>query len=146
MTENIKSNRGFAAMSPERQRAIASKGGKAAHEKGTSHKFSAADASAAGKKGGSTVSSDRAHMAEIGRKGGLAARTKKAQAASKAEASAREEAAKKAFADGDVYAFQKPGIMVLSHLKTDADANDEKMTPELAATLYPETEETGTGE
>jgi uncharacterized protein len=78
MTENTKSRRGFAAMSPEKHRAIASKGGLAAHEKGTAHQFNPTEASAAGKKGGATVSSDRAHMAEIGRKGGLA-RGKKAR-------------------------------------------------------------------
>ena len=46
------SRRGFASMSPEKQRAIASKGGKAAHEKGTAHKFSSEEARIAGRKGG----------------------------------------------------------------------------------------------
>jgi len=44
--------RGFAAMSPEKQREIAAKGGKAAHEKGTAHEFTADEARAAGSKGG----------------------------------------------------------------------------------------------
>ena len=46
------SNRGFASMSPEKQREIASKGGKAAHKKGTAHQFSSEEARAAGRKGG----------------------------------------------------------------------------------------------
>lgn len=63
------SARGFAAMDEEKQRAIASKGGHAAHEKGTAHEFDSEEARKAGRKGGEEVSSDRAHMAEIGRKG-----------------------------------------------------------------------------
>ena len=62
--------RGFAAMSPEKQRQIASMGGKAAHEKGTAHEFTSEEARAAGRKGGASVSKNRAHMAAIGRKGG----------------------------------------------------------------------------
>lgn len=64
------SNRGFASMDPERQREIASEGGKAAHEKGTAHEFDSDEARAAGRKGGEAVSQNRQHMAEIGRKGG----------------------------------------------------------------------------
>lgn len=64
------SKRGFASMDPEKQREIASQGGKAAHEKGTAHEFSSEEAKEAGKKGGETVSQDREHMAEIGREGG----------------------------------------------------------------------------
>jgi general stress protein YciG len=67
-----KSNRGFASMADEKQREIASKGGKAAHEKGTAHEFSPAEARKAGRKGGEVVSKDREHMSEIGRKGGKA--------------------------------------------------------------------------
>ena len=62
--------RGFASMDDEKQREIASKGGKAAHEKGTAHEFDSEEAREAGRKGGETVSQDREHMAEIGRKGG----------------------------------------------------------------------------
>lgn len=47
-----KSRRGFAAMSPERQREIASQGGRAAHQQGVAHEWSADEARAAGKKGG----------------------------------------------------------------------------------------------
>lgn len=62
--------RGFAAMDESKQRQIASKGGKAAHEKGTAHEFTPEEARLAGKKGGEAVSRNRQHMAEIGRKGG----------------------------------------------------------------------------
>lgn len=65
-----KSRRGFASMDPARQREIASKGGRAAHEKGTAHEWSSNEARNAGRKGGVTVSRDRAHMAAIGREGG----------------------------------------------------------------------------
>ena len=47
-----KSKRGFASMDAEKQRAIASKGGKAAHEKGTAHEFTSEEAREAGRKGG----------------------------------------------------------------------------------------------
>lgn len=47
-----KSRRGFASMSPERQREIARQGGRAAHEKGTAHEWNAEEARTAGKKGG----------------------------------------------------------------------------------------------
>jgi uncharacterized protein len=46
------SKRGFASMDEEKQREIASKGGKAAHEKGTAHEFDSEEARAAGRKGG----------------------------------------------------------------------------------------------
>ncbi len=65
-----KSRRGFASMDPERQREIASKGGRAAHAKGTAHEWSSDEARQAGQKGGIAVSRDRAHMAAIGREGG----------------------------------------------------------------------------
>ncbi len=45
-------NRGFASMSRERQREIASKGGKAAHQKGTAHEWTPEEARIAGRKGG----------------------------------------------------------------------------------------------
>jgi general stress protein YciG len=68
MTE--KDKRGFASMDARKQREIASKGGKAAHEKGTAHEFTSEEAREAGRKGGEAVSRDREHMREIGRKGG----------------------------------------------------------------------------
>lgn len=62
--------RGFASMDPERQREIASQGGRAAHERGTAHEFSPEEAREAGRKGGQSVSKNREHMSNIGRKGG----------------------------------------------------------------------------
>ncbi len=64
------SKRGFASMDEDKQREIASKGGQAAHAKGTAHEFTPEEAREAGRKGGETVSQDREHMAEIGREGG----------------------------------------------------------------------------
>ena len=74
-----KNRRGFALMSPDRQREIARKGGKAAHEKGTAHEFTADEAREAGRKGGQVVSRHREHMVEIGRSGGRARRRKPAE-------------------------------------------------------------------
>ncbi|MBV9948127.1 MAG: stress-induced protein [Myxococcales bacterium] len=59
-------------MDAEKQREIASKGGKAAHAQGRAHEFTADEARTAGRKGGEVVSRDRAHMAAIGRAGGQA--------------------------------------------------------------------------
>ena len=47
-----KERRGFASLSPEKQREIASKGGRAAHEKGTAHEWTPDEARNAGRKGG----------------------------------------------------------------------------------------------
>ena len=49
---NMKSRRGFASMDPVKQREIASKGGRAAHEKGTAHEWTGEEAKEAGRKGG----------------------------------------------------------------------------------------------
>ena len=67
-----KSKRGFASMDPARQREIASRGGRAAHAKGTAHEWSPDEARVAGRKGGEVLSRDREHMAAIGREGGEA--------------------------------------------------------------------------
>jgi general stress protein YciG len=64
------SKRGFASMDANKQREIASKGGRAAHAKGTAHEFTSDEARTAGRKGGEAVSQDRAHMSAIGREGG----------------------------------------------------------------------------
>ena len=64
------SKRGFASMDPAKQKEIASKGGRAAHAKGTAHEFTSDEARVAGRKGGEAVSRDRAHMSAIGREGG----------------------------------------------------------------------------
>ena len=47
-----KENRGFASMNRDKQREIASKGGKAAHQKGTAHEWTSEEAREAGRKGG----------------------------------------------------------------------------------------------
>lgn len=65
-----RSNRGFASMDSQKQREIASKGGRAAHAKGTAHEFTANEAREAGRKGGQAVSRNREHMVAIGRRGG----------------------------------------------------------------------------
>jgi general stress protein YciG len=48
---NNRRARGLAAMSPERRREIASMGGRTSQARGTAHQWTAAEASAAGKKG-----------------------------------------------------------------------------------------------
>jgi general stress protein YciG len=50
-------------MSPEKQREIASKGGRAAHEKGTAHEWTADEARAAGRKGGQISRGGRGRLA-----------------------------------------------------------------------------------
>jgi len=65
-----RSSRGFAAMSPERQKQIASEGGRAAHRLGVAHEWNSDEARNAGRKGGQIVSQNREHMSEIGRRGG----------------------------------------------------------------------------
>jgi hypothetical protein len=49
-------------MSPEKQREIASKGGRAAHEKGTAHEWSADEARSAGRKGGQVSRGGRGRL------------------------------------------------------------------------------------
>jgi uncharacterized protein len=81
--KKVRSRRGFATWSPERQREVASKGGRSAHATGVAHHWTSEDAKAAGRVGGFIVSQNRAHMASIGRKGGvisgIARRAKKEQ-------------------------------------------------------------------
>ena len=71
--------RGFAAMSPERRREIASEGGRQAHAAGLANKFTTETAREAGKLGGAKTGADRARMAAIGRMGGFARRKQPAQ-------------------------------------------------------------------
>lgn len=56
--------RGFASMDPERQREIASRGGRAAHATGRAHEFSAEEAREAGRKGGRARSQNANKMSE----------------------------------------------------------------------------------
>jgi general stress protein YciG len=76
-----KGRRGFASMDRDRQRAIASKGGKIAHQKGTAHEFTRDEAREAGRKGGHAAhEKGTAHQftteeaREAGRKGGQRSR------------------------------------------------------------------------
>jgi len=61
MAEKIskKGKGGFASMDEEKQRAIASMGGRAAHESGNAHEFTSEEARVAGRKGGEAPHSDR---------------------------------------------------------------------------------------
>ena len=63
-TGERKERRGFASMSPEKQREIASKGGRAAHEKGTAHEWTADEARSAGRKGGQVSRGGRGRLVE----------------------------------------------------------------------------------
>jgi general stress protein YciG len=57
-----RSNRGFASMDRGKQREIASKGGKAAHAKGTAHEFDSDEARNAGRKGGQVSRGGRGRL------------------------------------------------------------------------------------
>jgi general stress protein YciG len=57
-----KERRGFASMSAEKQREIASKGGRAAHEKGTAHEWTSDEARTAGRKGGQVSRGGRGRL------------------------------------------------------------------------------------
>ena len=59
-----KERRGFASMSPEKQREIASKGGRAAHQKGTAHEWTSDEARNAGRKGGQISRGGRGRLLE----------------------------------------------------------------------------------
>ena len=59
-----KERRGFASMSAEKQREIASKGGRAAHQKGTAHEWTSEEARTAGRKGGQVSRGGRGRLPE----------------------------------------------------------------------------------
>lgn len=69
--------KGFGGMPLEKRRAIARKGGKAAHAQNRAHTFTKDEARAAGSKGGQATAKNREHMQEIGRKGGRARHARK---------------------------------------------------------------------
>src|ERR1700676_277183 len=78
---NDKKRRGFAGRDQAKQREIASKGGRAAHQKGTAHRFTTEEARAAGRKGGQVAhirgtahEFTPAEARDAGRKGGKAVR------------------------------------------------------------------------
>lgn len=62
-----KEDRGFASMDPAKQRAIASKGGIAAHEQKKAHEWTSETAQAAGRKGG--AASHKKRKALVGHEG-----------------------------------------------------------------------------
>jgi general stress protein YciG len=64
MTGERKERRGFASMSREKQREIASKGGRAAHEKGTAHEWTSDEARSAGRKGGQISRGGRGRLVD----------------------------------------------------------------------------------
>ncbi|MBA3273319.1 MAG: hypothetical protein H0T11_05540 [Chthoniobacterales bacterium] len=80
-------SRGFASMAEHKQREIARKGGRAAHEKGRAHEFTTEEARQAGRKGGEKVSVNRSHMAEIGRRGGKSSASRRRVSATNPAAS-----------------------------------------------------------
>ena len=61
-----KEDRGFASMDRAKQREIASKGGKAAHAKGTAHEWTSEEAREAGRKGGMASHRRRKQMMDEG--------------------------------------------------------------------------------
>ncbi len=62
MNGERKERRGFASMTPEKQREIASKGGRAAHQKGTAHEWTSEEARQAGRKGGQVSRGGRGRL------------------------------------------------------------------------------------
>jgi hypothetical protein len=70
-----KEDRGFASMDRAKQREIASKGGKAAHQKGTAHEWTSEEAREAGRKGGmaNTYRRERSTLVDVNNAGGNAA-------------------------------------------------------------------------
>jgi hypothetical protein len=51
-------------MTPEKQREIASKGGRAAHQKGTAHEWTSEEARSAGRKGGQISRGGRGRLVD----------------------------------------------------------------------------------
>jgi general stress protein YciG len=70
--KTITNKRGFAALDPETRKAIAASGGKAAQALGKAHRLTTEESRKGGTRAGAEVARDVAHMAEIGRRGGLA--------------------------------------------------------------------------
>ena len=66
-------------MDPEKQKEIASEGGRAAHRQGVAHEWSSEEAREAGRKGGQIVSKNREHMSAIGRRGGQSSGSRRSQ-------------------------------------------------------------------
>ena len=74
--------RGFAALTPDQRRALGSKGGRTAHERGTANKFTPESASVAGRiphERGTAHKWTAEEAREAGRKGGSALRRRRSQ-------------------------------------------------------------------
>lgn len=65
LPERKKERRGFASMSRDKQREIASKGGRAAHVKGTAHEWTSDEARYAGRKGGIVSRGGRGRLPDV---------------------------------------------------------------------------------
>jgi general stress protein YciG len=98
-------------MNQEKQREIARKGGRAAHEKGTAHEFTPDEARAAGRKGGERVSSNREHMSRIGRMGGKSSAQRRSINASQRAAGAASSSSSSAAANGAAETFAQESSM-----------------------------------
>jgi uncharacterized protein len=79
-----KEDRGFASMDRSKQKEIASKGGKAAHQKGTAHEWTSEEARDAGRKGGLASHRRRREQRETGDTQGMASIVSDAHAAGNA--------------------------------------------------------------
>ena len=75
----IKRRQGFAVMDPEQRRQVARLGGQTSHGLGKAHRFTPEEAREAGRKGGRTLSRNRAYMVEIGRRGGMQSQRRQAE-------------------------------------------------------------------
>jgi len=119
--QNNTKNRGFAAMDRSRQREIARKGGKAAHQKGTAHEFTADEARAAGRKGGEAVSANRGHMSHIGRIGGKKSAGRKKQSSQTSPAMATDNSETRETTDTELAtAMEQPSGGMEHHQAEDA--------------------------
>lgn len=65
--EKERKKQGFATLTPERRKAIASSGGRVAHMLGRAHRFTTEEAKIAGRLGGKKLAENLEHMREIGR-------------------------------------------------------------------------------
>lgn len=143
-----KSRRGFASMDESRQREIASKGGRAAHAKGTAHEFDSNEARAAGRKGGEAVSRNREHMAAIGRKGGEA-RGNSARSAASRGASARQGETVRGTASETVRGGNADTVRPIDRAEQARSApprmNDQDRTEQLRANEFPADQARGHG-
>ena len=69
----------FATLTPQQRKEWGRLGGQATQRLGKAHTFTSEEAHEAGKKGGRSVSRDRAHMAKIGHRGAVSPRRQRAK-------------------------------------------------------------------